>query len=416
MVESWKELVQIRGRTKAAITRVLGFAQNPPPDHVLNDIQTRLERLREAWEEFVAATNAMYQFSEMPEYSDPDEDYGVYDEKVLTARSLLRSLQDTLTTPAQQPSLDDTISRLAEQQSAFFHQFSTTSIPAPHVKGDDLPKIIIPPFTGLYKDWPSFKDLFTSAIGSKHNLTNTQKFHHLKSLLRDDAAQIIKHIPVTEASYETAWNRLSDRFDRPRHIVTSFIENFMALPCASGENSTILRKISDGANEVIRGLHAISHDDRDCWLIHLLLAKLDSDSRRKWIEASKRLEAPTITDFCNFLDSHCEELELSQHKTQAARSRNSATRVLVSTNGAAASRVGCPKCNGTDHCLMKCPAFLSLSIDDRRSMAKGKSLCFNCLKPGHSSSTCSSKFNCKVCSRRHHTLLHGPQAAAGTAF
>lgn len=39
----------------------------------------------------------------------------------------------------------------------------------------------------------------------------------------------------------------------------------MALPSASTENGASLRKISDEANEIIRGLDAIGKIERDCW-------------------------------------------------------------------------------------------------------------------------------------------------------
>lgn len=40
-----------------------------------------------------------------------------------------------------------------------------------------------------------------------------------------------------------------------------------------------LRKITDGADEVIRGLHAIEQTGRDPWIIYLLLSKLDNKSK-----------------------------------------------------------------------------------------------------------------------------------------
>lgn len=276
-------------------------------------------------------------------------------------------------------------------------------------KENNLPIIVIPPFSGQYKAWPSFKDLFISAIHTQPNLTNTQKFHYLKSLLKEDAAQILTHIPVTENSYDTAWNRLNERYDRPRHIVASFIELFMSLTAVTQENASGLRKISDGANEVIRGLDAISRSDRDCRLIHLLETKLDPESRRRWIEHSKDNNTPTITTFFKFLDMRCEELELAQTKllkpNSSTNGKPSKSRSFLSTNGSR-SFLTCIKCGSNNHTLAKCSSYLNLPISDRRSLIKDKSLCFNCLSSGHTSSICKSKFSCKQCNRHHHTSLH----------
>jgi len=50
--------------------------------------------------------------------------------------------------------------------------------------------------------------------------------------------------------------------------------------------------------------------------------------------------------------------------------------------------------------------FDELSVEQRRTFEKEKSLCFNCLKHGHVSRNCESKFICKFCHICHHSLLH----------
>ena len=39
---------------------------------------------------------------------------------------------------------------------------------------------------------------------------------------------------------------------------------------------------------------------------------------------------------------------------------------------------------------------------------KDTKLCFNCFQSGHSSNACPSKFTCRECKMKHHTLLHRP--------
>ena len=67
----------------------------------------------------------------------------------------------------------------------------------------------------------------------------------------------------------------------------------------------------------------------------------------------------------------------------------------------------CRLCNG-EHRLSDCPQFTSLSIPDRKNALIKYKLCLNCLRSGHESSKCPSKFSCKKCSRRHHTTIHIP--------
>jgi len=43
---------------------------------------------------------------------------------------------------------------------------------------------------------------------------------------------------------------------------------------------TVLRKVTDGATEIVSGLDAAGQSNRDCWIIHFILAKIDAETRR----------------------------------------------------------------------------------------------------------------------------------------
>jgi len=44
-----------------------------------------------------------------------------------------------------------------------------------------------------------------------------------------------------------------------------------------------LPKLTNGSNEIIRGQDAPGETSRDCWVIYFVLAKNETDSRRKWM-------------------------------------------------------------------------------------------------------------------------------------
>lgn len=56
--------------------------------------------------------------------------------------------------------------------------------------------------------------------------------------------------------------------------------------------------------------------------------------------------------------------------------------------------------------ISQCPEYISLSPESKSNCIKSKSLCFNCLKPGHSLTACTNKGTCQQCGKRHHTSLH----------
>ena len=52
---------------------------------------------------------------------------------------------------------------------------------------------------------------------------------------------------------------------------------------------------------------------------------------------------------------------------------------------------------------------------ERFNVVKTKSGCYNCLQLGHNVSKCSSKFTCRECRQKHHTLLHRPSQVKTTS-
>ena len=70
----------------------------------------------------------------------------------------------------------------------------------------------------------------------------------------------------------------------------------------------------------------------------------------------------------------------------------------------------CPKCSKHNG-IFSCSDFHSLSVEERVQFVKNNKLCFNCLKIGHSSKECKSKSGCRMCKKRHNTLLHRPLAS-----
>ncbi|XP_044573411.1 uncharacterized protein LOC123257655 [Drosophila ananassae] len=250
------------------------------------------------------------------------------------------------------------------------------------------------------------------------NIFYEEKYLRAHALLSAMAANLVRHLAITDSAYNTAWERLNERYNRPRHIVNSLLEQFMKLPTTTRSDTATLRKVSDGANEIVRGLDAIEETGRDCGIIYLTLEKLDADTRRRWIERSVETDSPTLEEFFKFLDARCEELELSKRETIGGKTTASigdktrkVTHSLVVLEGNK-----CSKCHSTEHRLYGCQQFLDMSAGQRFSFAKENALCYNCLNPGHGVRKCKSTFKCRQCKGQHHSLLHlqRTQQAIGT--
>ncbi|GFV14646.1 uncharacterized protein TNCV_2586191 [Trichonephila clavipes] len=175
-----------------------------------------------------------------------------------------------------------------------------------------LPKLNIPVFSGKFEERINFKDLFVTAVHSQTSLGNIQKFQYFKGLLSDEPASLIKHIPLSNESYEEAWGKLIDRYDKKKQIVYALIETFLDQKGISQVNMTNLRNLVDTSDDVLRGLKELGTEatNRDPWLIQILMQKLDTETKRLWSVKTAEKDFPTLKEFLEFLNVRCSSLEL----------------------------------------------------------------------------------------------------------
>ena len=65
----------------------------------------------------------------------------------------------------------------------------------------------------------------------------------------------------------------------------------------------------------------------------------------------------------------------------------------------------CQLCRGK-HRLSECPQFVAISPFERKNILIKHKLCLNWMRPGHDPLHCPSKFACRTCAKRHHTMIH----------
>ncbi|GFX79897.1 uncharacterized protein TNCV_557961 [Trichonephila clavipes] len=193
----------LRGRAKAALTRTINFIDKNDQTFDKNDIRNKLEKLELTYTEFDKADAALpLESSEMEEFETK------YYETKAKLQNILENL--SVRTYVYNDNFD-VFENVSDMKSSKFK----------------LPKINIERFSGDYKDWPSFKDLYVSLVNDNMCLSNIQKFQYLRGLLLSEPANIIKHIPITETAYNEAWGKLLARYDKKKQIIFSLIKTFM---------------------------------------------------------------------------------------------------------------------------------------------------------------------------------------------
>ena len=371
------EIRKLRGRSKAAMTRMCKFVESAT-ERSKTDVRIRLERLEEIWREFNKFDG------ELPEEESELEEF---EEEYLEVKGHLINLLKRSKTSA---SIEINSDEEETVESLTKHKLSMAC---------KLPSLNIPIFTGEYADWPAFKDLFSSVIQSNEELSEVQKFQYLKGLLADAPAAVIKHIPVSEASYKEAWEKLVQRYDKKKQIVNSLLNTFVSQNRVSESSHKDLRKLADTADVVIRGLRSLGDDAMmlDPWLIFLMLDKLDPNSRQAWIEKTVDIEFPSFASFLEFLNHRSYSLE-TFNKSESKEEKRFKPK-------AKEWKLKCVKCSGI-HTLWNCAKFLDMDVKSRKHFVQKQGLCFCCLSGDHQIRNCRSQYNCRVCHEKHHTTLH----------
>lgn len=280
-----------------------------------------------------------------------------------------------------------------------------------------LPTIQLPKFSGSYNNWLEFRDTFTSLIHDNDEIDVINKFHYLRSSLEGSAAVVLQSVEFSSQNYEMAWRLLTERYDNKRLLINNHVTALFNLESISKESSTALKHFIDQLNKNLRALQSLGEPIQhwDTIIIHIVTQKLDLKSLREWEEFKGRLdknEPIKFSSLIGFLNNRAdliETLELSRfsnnnHSNLTNPNKNSAKlRSMVSVQSTSTLNT-CPKCQG-DHHLNNCPQFLSLSNSGRKEMLATVRVCHNCLHAGHYSNQCK-KTGCKVCKRKHHTLIH----------
>lgn len=268
-----------------------------------------------------------------------------------------------------------------------------------------LPRIQLPMFSGIYEEWPAYKDLYISLVHDNMSLTNVQKLYYLKSSITGEAAALLKHIQITDLNYQQCWDALKQRYGNKRLIVNSLLKRLFAQKKCSTQTSSQLKCLLDTTNEVLNSLQnlKVSTDSWDPIIIFMVVQKLDPESHKEWEHFSyseKEEELSSWSDLKKFLESKFRTLELV---TPSSYTKERVTRERVFH--VSTTEKSCIMCKD-NHTLCHCKEFTKMQTSERSQYVQDNKLCFNCLSPGHSAARCRVHMSCRICRRRHHSLLH----------
>ncbi|XP_017470392.1 PREDICTED: uncharacterized protein LOC108362066 [Rhagoletis zephyria] len=74
-----------------------------------------------------------------------------------------------------------------------------------------LPKLQLPSFVGAYTEWPNFLGMFQTVVHNDTELSNLEKFQHLRSCLKGAAMDTIQSLEIRDENYIIAFDLLVQR-------------------------------------------------------------------------------------------------------------------------------------------------------------------------------------------------------------
>ena len=135
---------------------------------------------------------------------------------------------------------------------------------------------------------------------------------YLKSLLTDEASNLIKHLPVSEENYEAAYELLKNRFANKRVIMSYHLHANTSATPTKAENAYSYKGLLDITTESLAGIKGLGQAV-DSWgpiIVHILAQKLDVESRKKWEDSQgSSREFPTLSQLTTFLEERFRSIE-----------------------------------------------------------------------------------------------------------
>ncbi|XP_058448920.1 uncharacterized protein LOC131428879 [Malaya genurostris] len=301
------------------------------------------------------------------------------------------------------------------------HTVLNTSTTANHAMSSGfhlrLPKIDLPRFNGDSSRWLSFRDTFTSMVHSNADIPTVAKLQYLLQSLEGDAKKLFESIDVEADNYASTWDALHKRYDNRRFLKRQLFKAIYDLPAVKQESAMRIHSLVDDFQRHVRALAKLDEPVEywDTPLVNMLLYKLDQSTLRAWEEKTSNQDDVRYDELVEFLYQRVRVLTSVGSEIQQSASLRvvglpgwKGTKMKVAANATATPKqdTKCILACSESHALRTCPSFLDKDVHQRRKLVSQKRLCWNCLSFGHQARKCESKFTCRTCHDRHHSLLH----------
>jgi len=289
------KLIKRRGVLKGQITRFLNDVNEVQIDSDTEILKIKRKKIEQCWELFQDIQVEI----EMHVKDTTEDQYRcefeeLYFLAVSKYNKLFKQQQDTY------EQIDQNNEEMS-QLTTTVRNVSSASNQASVVK---LAALNVPTFSGDYKEWSTFHDMFVALIHGNEALTDVQRFFYLKSALTGDALMVIQSFETSAKNYAIAWECLNERYNNKRILIQNHTKAIFDLNPLEDESAIKLRKFVDKLFGNMKALESLGHDPKT-WgpmMIHIICTKLDSATLRAWEVQAPKSEMSEVSDLLQFLN------------------------------------------------------------------------------------------------------------------
>ncbi|XP_055604840.1 uncharacterized protein LOC129753066 [Uranotaenia lowii] len=215
-----------------------------------------------------------------------------------------------------------------------------------------------------------------------------------------------------------------ERFEAHLEFRADFEDRFCRAKGLFHESAQDLKTLVNDFQRHVKALGKLGEpiDHWDTLLIFILTNKLDSATIRAWEQDTRQKDEVKYDELIEFLIHQVQMVKSVDSDLQHRSSVPSVSKVAgqipkkpvpirsVVNTATFETQSSTSPC----HCCLRThPLHLplsNLSSSQRRELVTKHILCWNCFRANHQTRTCKSKFLCRICQAKHHTMLHDPAA------
>ncbi|XP_068987590.1 uncharacterized protein [Bombus flavifrons] len=193
----------------------------------------------------------------------------------------------------------------------------------PETRPITLPEVRLPQFDGALENWTYFYDTFLSTVDRNENLTNVQRFQHLRSSVTGRAARSIQSLELTEANYPITLNTLKEKFNCALRICMRHWELLRSYPEIKRETPEAIEDLLETVSVNLKALEKLGQPvTSDIVIIELLASKLPSSSMRKWQRTLPNQDVPSYQHLMEFLKTRANaQIDVLDKRASPIRAR-----------------------------------------------------------------------------------------------